>query len=185
MHHRSIHHRGARCAIRLRSPGFSDQRRSAQRPMYKTGRPRGRWMDVPRLRFAMVRSLTLRTCAPRVWGAPVQLLEKLRKLDARSRICFFVGYKYEGGGYRVWDPRKGVVVESRDVVFKEDGLPPPTGPQRVAPAVGRRGRAGCTACTDLQAWQRCRSVSMGESTRSRTKRSLKCNHGPAQTNNRN
>jgi len=50
----------------------------------------------------------------------------LKKLDAWSRMCFFVGYKYEGGGYRVWDPRKGVVVESRDVVFFEDGLPPPT-----------------------------------------------------------
>jgi len=40
------------------------------------------------------------------FGAPravVQPLEELRKLDARSRMGFFVGYKYEGGGYRVWD----------------------------------------------------------------------------------
>ena len=41
-------------------------------------------------------------------------------------MCFFVGYKYEGG-YRVWDPKRRVVVESRDIVFFfEDGLPPPT-----------------------------------------------------------
>ena len=41
-------------------------------------------------------------------------------------ICFFVGYKYEGGGYRVWDPKRRVVVESRDLIFFEDGLLPPT-----------------------------------------------------------
>jgi hypothetical protein len=33
------------------------------------------------------------------------------------------GYKYEGG-YRVWNPKRWVVVESRDVTFSEDGLPP-------------------------------------------------------------
>ena len=41
-------------------------------------------------------------------------------------MCFFIGYKYEGGGYRVWDPKRRVVVESKDIVFFEDGLPPPT-----------------------------------------------------------
>ena len=34
-------------------------------------------------------------------------------------MCFFVGYKYDGGGYRVWDPKRRVVAESRDVVFFE------------------------------------------------------------------
>ena len=34
-------------------------------------------------------------------------------------------YKYSGGGYRVWDPEKRVVVKSRDVVFFEDSLPSP------------------------------------------------------------
>jgi hypothetical protein len=29
-------------------------------------------------------------------------------------MCFFVSYRYGEGDYRVWDPRKGVVVESRD-----------------------------------------------------------------------
>ena len=37
-----------------------------------------------------------------------------------------MGYKYEGGGYRVWDPKRRVVVEPKDLVFFEDGLPPPT-----------------------------------------------------------
>ena len=35
------------------------------------------------------------------------------------------GYKYEGG-YRAWNPKRRVVVESRDVTFFEDGLPPRT-----------------------------------------------------------
>ena len=51
---------------------------------------------------------------------------KLQKLDDRVRMCCFIGYKYGGGGYRVWDPKGRVMVESRDVVFFEDGLPPPT-----------------------------------------------------------
>jgi hypothetical protein len=29
--------------------------------------------------------------------------EKLKKLDDRATMCYFVGYKYGGGGYRVWD----------------------------------------------------------------------------------
>ena len=41
-------------------------------------------------------------------------------------MCLFVGYKYGGGGYWVWDLRRHVVVESRDIVFFEDGLPQPT-----------------------------------------------------------
>ena len=28
-------------------------------------------------------------------------------------LCVVIGYKYGGGGYRVWDPRRSVVVESR------------------------------------------------------------------------
>ena len=39
------------------------------------------------------------------------------KLDDRTTMCFFVGYKYEGGGYQVWDPKRRVVVESRYLVF--------------------------------------------------------------------
>ena len=62
------------------------------------------------------------------FGAPctiVELAAKLKKLDDQVRMCFVVGYKYSGGGYRVWDPEKKVVVESRDVVFFEDSLPSP------------------------------------------------------------
>ena len=52
-------------------------------------------------------------------GAPcsiVEPLKKLKKLDDWVRMCFFVGYKYGGGGYRVWDPKGKAVVESRDIV---------------------------------------------------------------------
>ena len=44
----------------------------------------------------------------------------------RATMCFLVGYKYDGGGCRVWDPKRQVVAESRDIVFFEDGLPSPT-----------------------------------------------------------
>ena len=37
----------------------------------------------------------------------------------------FVGYKYVGGSYRVWDPEREVMVELWDIIFFEDGLPPP------------------------------------------------------------
>ena len=50
----------------------------------------------------------------RAFGAPCAIVEpkeRLRKLDDRATMCFFVGYKYEGGGYRVWDPKRRVVVE--------------------------------------------------------------------------
>jgi len=41
-------------------------------------------------------------------------------------MCFFVDYKYQGGSYSVWDQKRQVVVESRDIVFFEDSLPSPT-----------------------------------------------------------
>ena len=43
----------------------------------------------------------------------------MRKLENRATMCFFVGYKYNGRGYRVWVPKRRVVAESRDVVFFE------------------------------------------------------------------
>jgi len=64
----------------------------------------------------------------RAFGAPcaiAKLSAKLKKLDDRARFCVFVRYKYSGGGYRVWDPEREVVVESQDMIFFEDGLPPP------------------------------------------------------------
>ena len=65
----------------------------------------------------------------RTFGAPCAIVGpsvRSREPDDRARMCVFVGYKYGGSGYRVWDPRRSVIVESMDVVFFEDGLPPPT-----------------------------------------------------------
>jgi len=45
--------------------------------------------------------------------AIVEPKELLKKLDDRATMCFFVGYKYDGGGYRVWDPERRVVGEFR------------------------------------------------------------------------
>ena len=53
----------------------------------------------------------------RAFGTPcaiVELTERLRKLDDRAMMCFFVRYKYKEGGYQVWDLKRRVVVESRD-----------------------------------------------------------------------
>ena len=40
-------------------------------------------------------------------------------------MCFFVRYKHEGGGYRVWVP-KGELSSSLEIVFYEAGLAPAT-----------------------------------------------------------
>jgi len=60
-----------------------------------------------------------------VW-AVVQPLEKLRKLGARSRRCSFVGYKYEGGGCRVWTRARGLLSSPEMSFSMRDGMPPPT-----------------------------------------------------------
>ena len=65
-------------------------------------------------------------CAFSTPCAIVSPSEKLRKLDDRASMRVFVGYKYGGGGYRVWDPRRSIVVESWDITFWEDGLLAPT-----------------------------------------------------------
>jgi transposase InsO family protein len=42
----------------------------------------------------------------RAFSAPCAVVkpsEKLKKLDDRATMCYFVGYKYGGGGYQVWD----------------------------------------------------------------------------------
>ena len=61
-------------------------------------------------------------CAFSAPCAIVSPSEKLRKLDDRASMCVFVGYKYGGGGYRVWDPRRSIMIESQDITFWEDGL---------------------------------------------------------------
>ena len=47
----------------------------------------------------------------------VEPKERLRKLEDRATMCFFAGCKYDGGGYRVWDLKRRVVAESKDIVF--------------------------------------------------------------------
>ena len=54
--------------------------------------------------------------------AIVQPAVKLKRLDDSMNMCFFLGYKYSGGGYRVWCLEIKMVVEARDVVFFEEGL---------------------------------------------------------------
>ena len=51
-------------------------------------------------------------------------------------MCHFVGYKCGGGGYRVWDPVRHSVLEARDVIFFEDGLPQATFHGSTMPASG-------------------------------------------------
>ena len=46
------------------------------------------------------------------FGSPCAIVEpgaKLQNLDDCAIMCVFIGYKYGGGGYRVWDPRKSIV----------------------------------------------------------------------------
>ena len=60
------------------------------------------------------------------FGAPCAIIQpviKLKKLDDRANMCFFLGYKYSGGGYWVWCLEIKMVVKARDVVFFEEGLP--------------------------------------------------------------
>ena len=43
------------------------------------------------------------------------------KLDPKAKKCIFVGYGEETKGYRLFDPVRGKIFFSRDVVFNEDG----------------------------------------------------------------
>ena len=45
--------------------------------------------------------------------------ERMRELDGKRTMCFSMGYKYEGGGYQVCDPKRRVVVESIYLVFAD------------------------------------------------------------------
>ena len=39
------------------------------------------------------------------------------KLDAKSKICFFIGYCDEKFGYRFWDEQNSKIIRSRKVIF--------------------------------------------------------------------
>ncbi|RVW77417.1 Retrovirus-related Pol polyprotein from transposon TNT 1-94 [Vitis vinifera] len=41
------------------------------------------------------------------------------KLDAKSKICFFIGYGDEKFGYRFWDEQNKKIIKSRNVIFNE------------------------------------------------------------------
>ena len=41
------------------------------------------------------------------------------KLDAKSNICFFIGYGDEKFGYRFWDEQNRKIIRSRNVIFNE------------------------------------------------------------------
>ena len=41
------------------------------------------------------------------------------KLDAKSKICFFIGYGNEKFGYRFWDEQNRKIIRSRNVIFNE------------------------------------------------------------------
>ena len=41
------------------------------------------------------------------------------KLDAKSKICFFIGYGEEKFGYRFWDEQNRKIIRSRNVIFNE------------------------------------------------------------------
>ena len=41
------------------------------------------------------------------------------KLDAKSKICFFISYGDEKFGYRFWDEQNRKIIKSRNVIFNE------------------------------------------------------------------
>ena len=41
------------------------------------------------------------------------------KLDAKSKICFFIGYGDGKFGYRFWDEQNRKIIRSRNVIFNE------------------------------------------------------------------
>ncbi len=45
--------------------------------------------------------------------------EERKKLDVKSKRCILVGYGSTTNGYRLYDPLKGKVCYSRDVIFNE------------------------------------------------------------------
>ena len=41
------------------------------------------------------------------------------KLDAKSKICIFLGYGSATKGYRLYDSNKNKILHSRDIIFQE------------------------------------------------------------------
>ncbi|RVW24492.1 Retrovirus-related Pol polyprotein from transposon TNT 1-94 [Vitis vinifera] len=62
------------------------------------------------------------------------------KLDAKSKICFFIGYGDEKFGYRFWDEQNRKIIRSRNVIFNEqvmykEDLPGTLDLQRYSPVL--------------------------------------------------
>ena len=47
------------------------------------------------------------------------ILILISKLDAKSKICFFISYGDEKFGYRFWDEQNRKIIRSRNVIFNE------------------------------------------------------------------
>ena len=58
----------------------------------------------------------------KVWGCVGHVLnpDPKDKLKAKTRRCLFVGYSENSKGYRLYDPKEKVIIESRHVKFIED-----------------------------------------------------------------
>ena len=41
------------------------------------------------------------------------------KLDAKSKICIFIGYGVEKFGFQFWDEQNRKIIRSRNVIFNE------------------------------------------------------------------
>ena len=44
------------------------------------------------------------------------------KLNAKFRLCIFLGYQKWVTGFKLWDPKANKVVISRDVIFDEKAM---------------------------------------------------------------
>ena len=45
--------------------------------------------------------------------------EYRKKLEAKSKKCTFIGYRFDDFGYRLWNYKNYKIIRSRDVVFNE------------------------------------------------------------------
>jgi hypothetical protein len=56
----------------------------------------------------------------RIWGCPAHVRrDKGNKMEARSKVCLFIGYPKETKGYLFYDPKEKKVLVSTNVVFLE------------------------------------------------------------------
>ena len=57
----------------------------------------------------------------RIWGYPAHVLKgKIRELETRSEVCYFIGYPKGTFGWYFYDPREQKVFVSTNAIFLED-----------------------------------------------------------------